>query len=120
MIHEVRVLREKLAKAVSERNAATLRASYHDTFTHTHDTGRVDDKQARIAAAMAGEPLIENAPARELSFRVHTGPTVIATGRSTLPNAKEQTTADIRWVAVYVTAKEGWQLAVSQATRLAP
>ena len=48
-----------------------------------------------------------------------TGPTVIATGTSPLPNAADQKTYDVRWVSVYVTAKDGWQLAASQATRLA-
>jgi hypothetical protein len=32
---------------------------------------------------------------------------------------KEQKIYDFRWVCVYVTAQDGWQLAVSQATRLA-
>ena len=36
----------------------------------------------RLVAAMAGEPLIESAPATELSYRVFAGPTVIVTGKS--------------------------------------
>jgi hypothetical protein len=40
------------------------------------------------------------------------------TGVSPILNVKEQKTYDFRWVAVYVTAASGWQLAVSQATRL--
>jgi len=118
MIEEVKVVRDKLAKAVTGKTLVALRATYHDTFTHTHDTGKIDNKEARIAAAMAGEPLIESAPATELVFRVHTGPTVIVTGKSPILNVREQKTYEFRWVAVYVTAKEGWQLAVSQATRL--
>jgi hypothetical protein len=45
---------------------------------------------------------------------------VILTGKGSILNVREQKTYDLRWVAVYVTAKEGWQLAVNQATRLAP
>ena len=67
---------------------------------------------------MAGEPLIEAAPATDLIFRVFAGPTVIVTGKSPILNVKEQKTYDFRWVCVYVTAQDGWQLAVSQATRL--
>ena len=74
----------------------------------------------RLVAAMAGEPLIEAAPASELVFRVFAGPTVILTGKSPILNVKEQKNYDFRWVCVYVTAASGWQLAVSQATRLAP
>jgi hypothetical protein len=118
MIDEVIAFRAKLAKAVTAKDLPTLRACYHDTFTHTHDSGKLDKKDARIASAMAGEPLIESAPASELLFRVHTGPTVILTGKSPILNVKEQKTYDFRWAAVYVTAIAGWQIALSQATRL--
>lgn len=119
MIDEVTAFRARLAKAVEAKDFAALRAAYADAFTHTHGSGKLDNKDARLVAAMAGEPLIEAAPARELSFRVFTGPTVIVTGVSPILNVKEQKTYDFRWVAVYVTAASGWQLAVSQATRLA-
>ena len=118
MIDEVTAFRARLAKAVEAKDFAALRAAYADAFTHTHGSGKLDNKDARLVTAMAGEPLIEAAPARELGFRVFTGPTVIVTGVSPILNAKEQKTYDFRWVAVYVTAVSGWQLAVSQATRL--
>jgi hypothetical protein len=120
MIDEVTAFRAKLAKAVETKDFATLRASYADNFSHTHGSGKFDNKDARLVSAMAGEPLIEAAPASELVFRVFSGPTVILTGKSPILNVKEQKTYDFRWVCVYVTAAEGWQLAVSQATRLAP
>lgn len=118
MIVEVTAFRDKLAKAVTAKDFPTLRACYADSFTHTHGSGKVDNKDARLVSAMAGEPMIENAPASELVFRVFSGPTVILTGKSPILNVKEQKTYDFRWVTVYVTALEGWQLAVSQATRL--
>lgn len=109
MIDEVTAFRARLAKAIETKDFNTLRSSYADSYSHTHDSGKLDTKDARVAAAMAGEKLIEAAPASELVFRVFTGPTVIVTGK----------TYDFRWVSVYVTAIGGWQLAVSQATRLA-
>ncbi len=118
MIDEVTSFRAKLAKAVETKDFATLRASYADNFSHTHGSGKFDNKDARLVSAMAGELLIEAAPASELVFRVFAGPTVILTGRSPILNVKEQKTYDFRWVCVYVTAASGWQLAVSQATRL--
>ena len=117
-IEEVTAFRAKLAKAVEAKDFATLRASYAENYSHTHGSGKFDNKDARLVAAMAGEPLIEAAPASELVFRVFSGPTVILTGKSPILNVKEQRTYDFRWVCVYVTAAEGWQLAVSQATRL--
>lgn len=120
MIDEVTTFRAKLAKAFVEKDFPTLRASYADTYSHTHGSGKFDNKDARLVSAMAGEPLIESALVSELVFRVFAGPTVILTGKSPILNVKEQKTYDFRWVCVYVTAAEGWQLAVSQATRLAP
>jgi hypothetical protein len=118
IIEEIKVVRDKLAKAVTTKDARTLRAIYADAFTHTHESGKMDDRDARVASAMAGAPMIENAPASDLSYNVFTGPTVVVTGKSTLPNAAEQKSRDVRWVAVYVTGRDGWLLAVSQATRL--
>jgi len=118
MIDEVTTFRAKLAKAVEAKDFKALRAAYADSYTHTHGSGKFDNKDARLVSAMAGEPLIEAAPASDLVFRVFSGPTVIVTGKSPILNVKEQKTYDFRWVCVYITAAEGWQLAVSQATRL--
>lgn len=109
LIEEVKRFRDRLARAVKAKDRATLAALYADRFTHTDAQGRTEDRAARIAAAMAGQPMIEAAPATGLAFRVFAGPTVIATGRS----------LDVSWLAVYVTARDGWELAASQATRLA-
>jgi len=108
LIEEIKVFRDTVAKAVTGRDSRTLRSVYADAFTHTDGAGKIDNKDARIAAAMAGEPMLENAPASELSYRVFAGPTVVVTGK----------TSDSRWVAVYVTGRDGWLLVVSQATRL--
>lgn len=118
IIEEIKVVRDKLAKAVTTKDARTLRAIYADAFTHTHESGKMDDREARVASAMAGAPMIENAPAADLSYRVFAGPTVVVTGKSTLPDAAEQKPRDVRWVVVYVTGRDGWLLAVSQATQL--
>ena len=118
LIEEIKTFREKIAKAVIDKDFPALRAIYADAFSHTHGSGKLDNKDARIVSAMAGEPMIENAPASELSYRVFAGPTVVVTGKSPILNVKEQKTYDFRWIAVYVTGRDGWLLAVSQATRL--
>ena len=118
LIEEIKAFREKIAKAVTDKDFPTLRAIYADAFSHTHGSGKLDNKDARLVSAMAGEPMIENAPAIELSFRVFAGPTVVVSGKSPILNVKEQKTYDFRWIAVYVTGKDGWLLAASQATRL--
>src|SRR5215212_11914374 len=75
IIEEIKAFREKVAKAVTNKDFPTLRAAYADAFTHTHGSGKLDNKDARLVAAMAGEPLIENAPATDVSYRVFAGPT---------------------------------------------
>jgi hypothetical protein len=118
LIEEIKPVRDRLAKAVTNKDRTTLRAIYADGFTYTDESGKLHSKEARIASAMAGEPMIENAPVTELTYRVFAGPTIVVTGKSPLLNVKQQKTYDFRWVAVYVTGKDGWLLAVSQATRL--
>lgn len=118
IVADVTVFREKLAKAVTAKDFPTLRASYADSYTHTHGSGKIDNKDARLVSAMAGEPMIENAPASDLVFRVFGGPTVILTGKSPILNVKEQRTYDFRWICVYVAGNDGCLLAASQATRL--
>lgn len=118
IVEEIKAFRAKIAKAVTNKDFATLRPLYADAYTHTHGSGKVDNKDARLVSAMAGEPMIENAPVVDLSFRVFAGPTVIVTGKSPILNAREQKTYDFQWVSVYVTGRDGWLLAVSQATRL--
>lgn len=71
-IQEVTDFRAKLAKAVRAKDLAALRPLYADGFTHTTETGKLDTKDTRLAAAMAGEPMIETAPATDLTFRVFT------------------------------------------------
>lgn len=117
-IQEVTDFRARLAKAVLGKDFAALRPLYADSFTHTTETGKIDTRDARLAAAMAGDPMIETAPATDLVVRVFAGPTVIVTGKSPILNAQEQKTYDVRWVCVYVTAQDGWQLATSQTTRV--
>src|SRR5215471_2060519 len=79
LVEEIKVFREQVAKAVTAKDFAKLRAVYADAFTHTHGSGKIDNKDARIVSAMAGEPMIENAPTSELSYRVFAGPTVVVT-----------------------------------------
>lgn len=112
LVEEIKVFRERFARAIAGKDAPTLRTIYAEAYTHTDSSAKLHDKAARIAAAIAGEPMIETAPASDLSYRVFAGPTIVVTGTSTIRDAAE------RWVCVYVTGRDGWLLAVSQATRL--
>lgn len=115
---QIMTFRAALKDAVAAKDVLALRRMYADTFTHTHGSGKMDGKDARIVSLLAGEPVVETASTAELSFRVHGPDLVILTGRSPILNVKEGRDYDFRWVQVYTRVSGDWQLAVSQATRL--
>jgi hypothetical protein len=116
---EVVAFRKTVAAAIERKDAGALRKIYADSFVHTHGSGKVDGKDARIVSALAGDPVIENAPVTDLVIRVPGGWTAIATGMSPIRSLADGKTYNFRWIAVYVRMGEGWQIAASQATRLA-
>ena len=119
VIEEVVEFRKVLAAAIEKKDAAALRTHYAEAFVHTHGSGKVDGKDARIVSALAGDPVIENAPVTDLVVRAPGGWTAIATGVSPIKSMADGKTYSFRWTAVYVRVGDGWQLAASQVTRLA-
>jgi ketosteroid isomerase-like protein len=117
-VEEVVEFRKAVVAAIEKKDAAALRKIYADSFVHTHGSGKIDGKDARIVSALAGDPVIENAPVTDLVIRVPGGWTAIATGMSPIRSLADGKTYNFRWIAVYVRIGEGWQIAASQATRL--
>jgi len=115
---EVADFRKRLGKAIAAKDAAALRKMYADSFRHTHETGKIDGREARIASAVAGDPMIETADAEDLQINVSNGWAAIATGKSTLRSAVDGKSNPLRWTVVYVRVGENWQVAASQATRV--
>jgi ketosteroid isomerase-like protein len=118
-IEEVVEFRKSVTAAIEKKDAGALRRMYADGYVHTHGSGKVDGKDARIVSALAGDPVIESAPVTDLVIRVPGGWTAIATGVSPIRSMVDGKTYDFRWTVVYVRMGEGWQIAASQATRLA-
>ncbi len=122
-VHEVTKqlmkFRDDMKAAVDAKDVHKLRAMYAETFTHTHGSGKVDGKDARIVSLLAKEPVIEDAPMSEVLVRLH-GDTAILTAKSPILNVKENKTYDFRWIQVFIRHDGAWQLAASQATRLPP
>lgn len=115
---QLAAFRAALKDAIAAKDVARLRALYADGYTHTHGSGKMDGKDARIVSLLAGDPVIETAPVAELSIRVHGPDTAVMTGRSPVLNTQENRTYEFRWLQVYTRASGEWQLAASQATRL--
>jgi hypothetical protein len=117
-VEEVKAFRKTISEAIEKKDGAALRKFYADRFVHTHGSGKVDNKDARIVSLLAGDPAIENAPVEDLVIRVPGGWTAVATGRSPIRSMADGKTHRFRWIAVYVRIGDGWQIAASQATRL--
>jgi uncharacterized protein (TIGR02246 family) len=117
---EVLDVRERLRAAVAAKDAKALLGLFTDDFTHTHGSAKIDNRDARIVALLAGEPTIELAPLDDLVIRVHGGATAVVSARSPIRNTIDGKTYDFRWLQVFVKRDGGWKLAVSQATRVPP
>jgi hypothetical protein len=115
---EVIEFRKAVVRAIEKKDTAALDRIYAKGFAHTHATGRVDDKKVRIAAVVAGEPVIENAPVTDLVIRVPGGWTAIARGVSPIASKGDGKTQKVRWTVVYVRVGDTWQIAASHETRL--
>jgi hypothetical protein len=117
---ELMAFREAMKAAMNAKDVAKLRPMYTDAFTHTHGSGKVDGRDARIISLLAGDPVIEDAPMSEVVVRVHGPDTAILSARSPILNKAENKMYDFRWTQVDVRETGAWKLAVSQATRLPP
>lgn len=115
---EVMAVRTAIAAATEAKDAAKLKALFVDDFTHTHGSGKVDGRDARIVSLLTNEPTIEMAHPDELVMHSYQGVTAILRGKSPILNVKENLYYQFRWVQVFVKTSAGWKLAVSQATRL--
>ena len=114
---EVEAFRKEVATAIKARNAKRLHRMYAPSFAHTHTTGKIDDKEARIATLLKGDPVIETAPERDLVIRIPNDWVGIATGVSPI-KSDDGKTYDVRWTAVYTREGQSWHVAASHATRL--
>ena len=115
---QVMAFRVGLQASARERDVVKLREMFAPSFTHTHTTGRVDGRDARLVAILAGEPVIEIAAVEELSIRVLNADAVVITARSPIRSLSEDRVIQVRWMQMMARVNGEWQLAASQATRV--
>ena len=113
---EILAFRTSLIEAIKAKDVDKLRSLYAVNYTQTHGSGRTDPRDTRILSLVAGDPVIETAPAVDLVIRVYGPDTAIATGKSTI--ADKTGSYDVKWIAVYVRLDGQWKFASSQATKL--
>jgi len=113
---EVAAFRREVAAAIKAKDSKRLQRMYAPSFVHTHTSGKMDDKKARIAALLKGDPVIETATASDLVIRIPNDWVGVATGVSPI-KSDDGKTYDVRWTAVYTREGQGWHVAASHATR---
>jgi ketosteroid isomerase-like protein len=115
---EVAAFRKELAAAIKAKNITRLKRMYAPTFVHTHGSGKLDGKDARIKSIIDGHPVIEDAPVTDLVIRIPSDWVGVATGVSTIKSQDDGKTYAFRWTIVYVREGLSWNVAASHATRL--
>jgi ketosteroid isomerase-like protein len=115
---EVAAFRKEFQAAGTSRDAAALRRFYTEDFTHTHTSGKVDGKDARIVSVLAAEQTVEMAPVREFRLSCFGESVCIARALSPIKRGTDGKWFDVRWTQTYVKTSKGWQIAISQATGL--
>ena len=115
---EVAAFRKELVAAIKAKNTTRLKRMYAPTFVHTHASGKLDGKDARIKSILDGHPLIETAPVTELVIRIPSDWVGVATGVSPIKSEADGKIYAYRWTTVYVREGMSWNVAASHATRL--
>lgn len=115
---EIEAFRKAFRSAADARDASALRRLYTDDFTHTHTSGKVDNKDARIVSVLAAEPTVEMAPVPEFRLSCFGESVCIARARSPIKRGSDGKWFDVRWTQTYIRTSRGWQIAISQATGL--
>jgi ketosteroid isomerase-like protein len=115
---EVSTFRKEFQAAGNNRDAVALRRFYTDDFTHTHTSGKVDGKDARIVSVIAGEATVEMAPTPEYHLSCFGESMCIVRALSPIKRGSDGKWFDVRWTQTYVKTSKGWQIAISQATGL--
>lgn len=110
--------RAAIRQAVEAKDLDALHALYAERFTHTHDSGKIDGRDARIVSLLKGEPTIELAPMSDLEVTQFAGKTAILRARSPIRSPADGLYYDVRWVQVYVNDGQRWQLVSGQSTQL--
>lgn len=115
---EIQTLRKDFQAASTQRDATALRNFYTDDFTHTHTSGKVDNKDARIVGVLAGDPTVELAPTPEFKLSCFGESVCIARALSPIKRGTDGKWFDVRWTQTFIKTSKGWQIAISQATGL--
>lgn len=110
---EIKRLRAEIVAAIKEKNRKFLDSRLADGFTHTHASGTVDDKQARIAMLVSDSQTIDALDPESISIKAFGTGLAVAQGRT---KTKEASPKTYQWTVVYQKTKGIWLVMLSHAS----
>lgn len=111
---EVLDFSDRVLEAVKNRDRSKLEEYFHPKFTHTHASGKVDDRNARLTVLLKGEETIDSIEPQSLTTTDFGDGLVIARGRSSTTDKQPQT---YQWTRIYRKISGKWFLL---ATHVSP
>jgi hypothetical protein len=111
---EVLKLEEQRCRAIAERDLSTLAPLLGPDLVLTHMNGRIDDKDAFLAARASNPPFATES--QDPRVQVY-GDTAVITGRQTLSFAGRDP-VEAQVTQVWVKRDPSWQQVVFHATRV--
>lgn len=109
-------LSARIKKAIDAKDGKSLEQLYSVEFIHIHAIGKIDNRSARIAALLLGEPTIDSKSVEGFNLRKY-GTTIIATGKVVVTNDSGD---PVVYAVTRVFSKTGtkWLLVSSHASRV--
>lgn len=102
--------------AAQKRDKSSLEQIYVEDFTHVHASGKIDDRNTRIATLLSGEPTIDTASEIDFGLRKY-GDTIVAVGTVKMRGSDSRLTA-YAVTRIYIRSKGKWRFVASQASKV--
>ena len=112
-VKEITELRAQVVTAIKEKNRKFLESRIADEFTHTHASGKVDDKRTRIDYLLGGDETIDSLAPVTVSIKAFGKDLAIAQGRTKTSGSSPKT---FQWTTIYRKTGGVWRVLFSQAS----
>ncbi len=110
---DIRNLRKQVVTAIKAKDQKFLEGRLVEQFTHTHASGKVDDKQTRIAMLMSDPETIDALEPVSISIKAFEKDLAVAQGRTRTFGASPKA---YQWTVVYRKIGGIWRILLSHAS----
>ena len=118
---EIRRVEKELCDAFQKGDAATIERLEDETYTLTNSRAEVTTRADDVADAKKGETRYTEFRNHDTTVRLY-GDSAIVLGITSVKGSSggKDFAADFRFTDTYVRRPDGWKIAASHATRIAP